>query len=130
MSEARTSGSPGTPLSFLYVADRKRACEFYRSALGCVLLVSDGHRDLVELGGARLRLTPVPDHVPSQHPVLGFHVADIEHCVAARIGRGIDFATLSPGSRNEAIWSSPDGAAKRAFFNDTEGNVLTLSEDA
>ena len=71
----------------------------------------------------------MPDFAATPHPVLGWNVDDISAAVKALRDRGIVF-TIHEGMGQDAlgIWTSPDGRSKVAFFSDSEGNVLTLSQ--
>ena len=119
----------GTPVAFLYVRDRERALKFYGESLGLSLQSSDDFGDFIDLGRGLARMTVMPDHNASPHPVLGWNVDDINATVKALRDRGIVF-TIHEGMGQDAlgIWTSPDGRSKVAFFSDTEGNVLTLSQ--
>jgi catechol 2,3-dioxygenase-like lactoylglutathione lyase family enzyme len=77
----------------------------------------------------KLRLTEVPDHVASAHPVLGWEVPDIAATVEALTAKGVGF-TIYAGMGQDArgIWTAPDGSAKVAFFNDPDGNGLSLTQ--
>ncbi|MGH8249608.1 MAG: VOC family protein [Steroidobacteraceae bacterium] len=118
----------GTPVAFLYVSDRERALNFYRGTLGFELRSSDAFGDFIDLGSGLLRMTVMPDHAASPHPVLGWSVGDIGAAVKALRDRGIVF-NIHEGMGQDAlgIWTSPDGRSKVAFFSDPDGNVLTLS---
>src|SRR5690348_6577617 len=67
-----------TPVSFLYVSDRDRALAFYCETLGFALHSSDPFGDFIDLGGAIMRMTVMPDLKAHPHPVLGWNVDDIE----------------------------------------------------
>jgi catechol 2,3-dioxygenase-like lactoylglutathione lyase family enzyme len=118
-----------TPVAFLYVSDRERALGFYRETLGLALRGSDDFGDFIDLGGALLRMTVMPDHKAHPHPVLGWNVDDIGAAAEALRDRGVAF-TIHEGMGQDAlgIWTSPDGKTKVAFFTDPDGNVLTLSQ--
>ena len=118
-----------TPVAFLYVSERERALDFYRDRLGFALHSSDPFGDFLDLGGAMVRMTTMPDHKAGPHPVLGWNVADIAAAAAALAGRGIAF-TIYEGMGQDAqgIWTAPDGRAKVAWFADPDGNVLSLAE--
>ena len=118
-----------TPVAFLYVGDRERALGFYRDTLGLALRGSDDFGDFLDLGGALLRMTVMPDHKATPHPVLGWNVEDIEAAVTYLRDRGVAF-TIHEGFGQDAlgIWTAPDGKTKVAFFADPDGNVLTLSQ--
>ncbi|HEX8643974.1 MAG TPA: VOC family protein [Allosphingosinicella sp.] len=118
-----------TPVAFLYVGDRQRALEFYCGPLGLALRSSDAFGDFIDAGPGLIRMTVMPDCKPGQHPVLGWNVADIKGAVEALRARGVEF-TIHPGMGQDelGIWTSPDGAAKVAFFADPDGNVLSLAQ--
>jgi catechol 2,3-dioxygenase-like lactoylglutathione lyase family enzyme len=120
-----------TPVAFIYVTDRDRALRFYQETLGLALEPggSDEYGDYIELGGARLRVTVIPDHQPSPHPVLGWTVDDIGAVAGELAAKGVAF-TVYEGMGQDArgIWTSPDGQTRIAFFPDPDGNVLTLSQ--
>jgi catechol 2,3-dioxygenase-like lactoylglutathione lyase family enzyme len=119
----------GTPVAFINATNRDRALAFYRDTLGLPLRSSDPHGDFLELDGALLRLTAMADHKPSAHPVLGWNVADIATAAAALRARGVSFTIYEGMDQDDlGIWSSPDGKTKVAWFNDPEGNVLSLSQ--
>lgn len=119
----------GTPVAFLYVADRARALDFYRDTLGLELSGSDPFGDFLHSGGALVRMTAMPDHRPAPHPVLGWNVEDIAAAVEALRERGIAFTIHEGMGQDElGIWTAPDGATRIAFFADPDGNVLTLSQ--
>ena len=118
-----------TPVAFLYVTDREQALAFYRDKLGLVLRSSDEHGDFIDLGGALLRMTVLPDHRAHPHPVLGWNVGDIRSAVEALREKGVEFNIYEGFGQDElGIWTSPDGEQKVAFFADPDGNGLTLSE--
>ncbi len=118
-----------TPVAFLYVKDRERALNFYRETLGLKLQSSDDFGDFIDLGRGLMRMTVMQDFAASPHPVLGWNVADISAAAKALRDRGIEF-TIHEGMGQDAlgIWTAPDGRSKVAFFPDSEGNVLTLSQ--
>lgn len=118
-----------TPVAFLYVCDRERALGFHRETLGLELRSADDFGDFIDLGGALLRMTVMPDHKAHPHPVLGWNVEDIAAAAESLRDRGITF-TIYEGMGQDAlgIWTSPDGRSKVAFFTDPDGNVLSLSQ--
>jgi catechol 2,3-dioxygenase-like lactoylglutathione lyase family enzyme len=118
-----------TPVAFLYVSDRDRALGFYRDTLGLALKGSDDFGDFIDLGKSLVRMTVLPDHKATPHPVLGWNVDDIEAAVTALRDRGVAF-TIYEGMGQDAlgIWTSPDGKAKVAFFADPDGNMLSLAQ--
>lgn len=117
------------PIAFVITRDRKAAEAFYGGTLGLERLPGDDFAAVYDLAGAKLRLTEVPDHKPSPHPVLGWEVPDIEAAVDALAAGGVGFHIYEGmGQDARGIWASPDGAAKVAFFSDPDGNGLSLTQ--
>lgn len=119
----------GTPVAFVLVTDRARAMAFYVDTLGLALHSSDGFGDYIDMGQGLIRMTVIPGHVASPHPLLGWMVEDIVSSVKGLAAQGVVF-TIYDGLGQDAlgIWTSPDGAAKVAFFADPDGNVLSLTQ--
>lgn len=118
-----------TPISFIITRDRKIAEPFYRDTLGLPFVVDDGFAAVFDLAGVPLRITEVPGHTPAAHPVLGWQVDDITATVMALRGRGVTFTIYDGmGQDDLGIWTAPDGKAKVAFFNDPDGNALSLTQ--
>lgn len=119
----------GTPVAFVNVSNRDRALAFYCDTLGLELRSSDDFGDFIELDGALLRLTALPEFKAGPHPVLGWNVRDMASAVASLRERGVTF-TIYPGMGQDehGVWTAPDGQTKVAWFADPDGNVLSLSQ--
>jgi predicted enzyme related to lactoylglutathione lyase len=77
-----------------------------------------------------VRLTDIAGHTPSPHTVLGWQVDDINAMMDTLIARGVRFAVYEGfGQDARGLWTSPDGGAKLAWFNDPEGNNLSLKQE-
>lgn len=123
-------GTTGRPVTYVYTADVDRALSFYRDRLGLNVVPdsADPYGCSLDLPGGLLRLTVIPGHQPSAHPVMGFEVADIAANVAALVEAGAAFEIYEGFGQDEAgIATMPDGM-KLAFFRDADGNILTLSQ--
>lgn len=117
------------PVSFLYAADRERALCFYCDQLGLTLRSSDPFGDFIGMDNAVIRLTVMPDFKGGPHPVFGWNVSDIRRMVQALRNKGLTFTIYDGmGQDEDGIWTAPDGTAKIAWFNDPDGNVLSVSE--
>jgi catechol 2,3-dioxygenase-like lactoylglutathione lyase family enzyme len=117
------------PVAMINTADRNRAEAFYARTLGLRRTGDDGFAALFDLAGTTLRLTEVPGYAAASHPVLGWEVADIEAAVAALAASGVAMAIYEGlGQDQRGIWTAPDGSCKVAFFNDPDGNVLSLTQ--
>ena len=129
MPTDRMNLQQSTPVAFLYVSDREKALGFYRDTLGLALHSSDPFGDFIDLGKALVRMTVLPDYKPHPHPVLGWNVDDIASTVEALRDRGIEFLVYEGyGQDALGIWTAPDGKTKVAWFNDPDGNSLSLSQ--
>ena len=117
------------PVAMITTASREAAEPFYADALGLPRKGDDGFAALFDLDGVTLRLTEVPGYTAPAHPVLGWHVADIEAAVDALAANNVAM-TIYPGlgQDEKGIWTSPDGGAKVAFFADPDGNGLSLTQ--
>lgn len=124
-----TSLASSTPVTFVITRDALVARAFYAGTLALPLGAQDDFAVVYDLAGTILRVTEVPDFVAGAHPVLGWRVADIAATVTALAERGVTF-TVYEGFGQDAlgIWTAPDGTAKVAWFNDPDGNVLSLTQ--
>ena len=118
------------PVCFVITADRAKARPFYADVLGLRVLGEDDHAVTFDLGNRTpMRLTTVPEHKASGITVLGWHVADIVSAVRGLTAQGVKFHVYDGfGQDADAIWSSPDGGAKVAWFSDSDGNNLSLTQ--
>lgn len=118
------------PITFLITRDRKNAQPFYRDTLGLPLFKDDGFVAVLDPASVPLRLTEVPVHNPSAHPVLGWQVNDIVATATALREQGVVF-TIEDGMGPDdlAIWTAPDGKAKVAFVIDPDGNGLSSTQN-
>lgn len=117
------------PIAMINTADRSRAEPFYADTLGLTRKGDDGFAALFDLAGITLRLTEVPAYAAPPHPVLGWEVSHIEGVAEALAARGVTFNLYEGlGQDEQGIWTAPDGSCKVAFFNDPDGNGLSLTQ--
>ncbi len=117
------------PVAMIVTRDRKLAEPFYRDTLGLRHKGDDGFAALFDLAGVTMRLTEVPEYTASPHPVLGWEVADMEAAVDALAAKGVTMNIYEGlGQDARGIWTAPDGSCKVAFFNDPDGNGLSLTQ--
>jgi catechol 2,3-dioxygenase-like lactoylglutathione lyase family enzyme len=117
------------PVAMITTSDRKRAEPFYGETLGLRRLPGDDFAALFDLAGVKLRLTEVPGFAASPYPVLGWDVADIEAAVSGLTAKGVTMNIYEGlGQDARGIWTAPDGSCKVVFFNDPDGNGLSLTQ--
>jgi catechol 2,3-dioxygenase-like lactoylglutathione lyase family enzyme len=125
-----TALSTAKPITFIITRNRLASEAFYGNVLGLIRTPGDEFAAVYDLAGAALlRVTEVPDFVPGAHPALGWEVADIAAAMQALVEKGVT-PMIYEGYGQDAlgIWTSPDGAAKVAWFKDPDGNVLSLTQ--
>ncbi len=120
----------GCPLvGFVAVTDMARAKAFYAGTLGLRLVSEEPPFALVfDAGGTMLRITPVKEIVPAGYTVLGWQVTDIAAAARTLLTAGVEFQRYPFLEQDElGIWSAP-GGAKVAWFQDPDGNTLSISQ--
>jgi catechol 2,3-dioxygenase-like lactoylglutathione lyase family enzyme len=116
-------------ITFSFTTNPERAKAFYTNTLGLSFLNQDDYALVFNVNGALLRVSLVPEHVPTPHPILGWQVPDIAAAVKKLAQAGVTFERYPFLEQDElGIWTSPDGVAKVAFFKDPDGNVLSLTQ--
>jgi catechol 2,3-dioxygenase-like lactoylglutathione lyase family enzyme len=118
-------------VAFAPVTDFEKACAFYEGVLGLRLVSEEKPFALVfDANGTMLRVTPVgAQHNPAPFTILGWHVESISETVAKLNTAGVKllhFPWFGDTAPND-IWNAP-GGAKVAWFNDPDGNVLSVTE--
>jgi predicted enzyme related to lactoylglutathione lyase len=121
------------PMAMICVADRERARSFYRDVLGPVFGIGapaiDHFGDQFPCGGGFIRLTALPEWQAGPYPVLGWQVDDAAACVAALTAAGVAMLFYEGfGQDATGLWTAPGGGARIAWFNDSEGNLLSLTQ--
>lgn len=109
------------------VADLDRALEFYTAVLGFEHLRTSEAGALLRAGDGRLLVYHSTAPAPS-HTLAGFEVDRLEPVIETLKARGVvfadyDFPTLK--TVDHIAWIGPERAA---WFHDSEGNILSISE--
>lgn len=117
------------PVTFINTSNREASEAFFRDVLGLPFVADDGFAAVFNLTGAVLRITELQGFVAGPHPALGWSVDDIVRTMEMLIARGVT-PTIYEGFGQDSlgIWTAPDGVAKVAWFNDPDGNVLSLTQ--
>lgn len=104
------------------------ALSFYRDTLGLKLEYHDQFALVFDCGGTSLRVAVVPKVKPAGYTILGWQVANIDRTISELAESGVVFSVF-PGMNQEpnGVWNSPSGA-RVAWFQDSDGNTLSLTE--
>ena len=116
-------------IGFVATSDPDRAKKFYRDTLGLRLVSEEMPFALVfDAHGTMLRVTIVKKVTPAGYAVLGWQVSNIVAAAKALSEAGVRFERYQGMQQDElGIWSSL-GGARVAWFKDTDGNTLSISQ--
>lgn len=118
----------GKVMGFLPAKDFKHARSFFEDKLGLRFISEDPYALVMESNGTMIRIAKVQEFQPAPYTVLGWQVEDIVQSVTELRSRGVVFEKYPFVEDKElGIWTSPDGA-KVAWFKDSDGNVLSVSQ--
>jgi predicted enzyme related to lactoylglutathione lyase len=117
-------------MAFVPVRDVARARAFYEDVLGCTVESSDDYGAMLRSHGVALRLARVEGDERTPGTVLGWTVADIAEAVRSLVADGVAFTHYDGMDQDEAgIWTAPSGD-RVAWFADSEGNTLSVTQMA
>ncbi len=116
-------------VGFVGVRDAERAKAFYRDTLGLKLVLEELPFALVfDCQGTALRVTMVREVVAAPYTVLGWAVTDITATASRLAGAGVKLQRYPQIQQDElGIWTAP-GRARVAWFQDPDGNLLSISQ--
>jgi predicted enzyme related to lactoylglutathione lyase len=115
-------------IAFAAAADLPRAREFYQQVLGLHLAEQNDFACVFDAHGTMLRVTAVAKVERAPYTVLGWRVRDIQATVRDLAARGVVFNQYDGMDQDEAgIWTTP-GGDQVAWFADSEGNTLSLTQ--
>jgi predicted enzyme related to lactoylglutathione lyase len=115
-------------IAFVPTTDLGRARGFYAERIGLTVTDESPFACVFDANGTMLRLTPVRKLSRTRYTVLGWNVADIASTVAALAEAGVAFVRYRGMDLDAAgIWTAP-GGDRVAWFEDPDGNVLSLTQ--
>jgi catechol 2,3-dioxygenase-like lactoylglutathione lyase family enzyme len=115
-------------IAFVPTTDLARSRVFYAETLGLHVTDESPYACVFDANGTMLRLTPVRKLSRTRYTVLGWSVGDIASTVAALVAAGVLFVRYRGMDLDEAgIWTAP-GGDRVAWFEDPDGNVLSLTQ--
>ena len=115
-------------MAFVYTNDPDKARGFYRDVLGLTLIEEHQFAIVFDANGIQLRVGKGSGLKPARHTVVGWEVPDIVASIQGLEKAGVVFHRFDGMGQDEhGVWNAP-GGAKVAWFPDTDGNTLSLTE--
>ena len=115
-------------IAFLATTQPEESKKFYAEVLGLRLMEDAPFALVFDANGIMLRIQKVEAVTAPSYTSLGWHVTDMPATVEMLRKRGVVFARYPNLAQDElGIWTTPDGN-KIAWFNDPDGNTLSLTE--
>ncbi|MFN3231842.1 MAG: VOC family protein [Alphaproteobacteria bacterium] len=115
-------------MAFIATADAEACRAFYEGVLGLDVVMDTPFALVFDAHGTVLRAQKVEIVTPAPYTALGWEVTGIEDQIRALTGKGVAMLRFDGMEQDElGIWTTP-GGAKVAWFNDPDGNVLSLTE--
>jgi catechol 2,3-dioxygenase-like lactoylglutathione lyase family enzyme len=116
-------------VGFIATTDLARARAFYEGTLGLPCTDENPIACVLDANGTMLRVTAVPELKPAGYTVAGWLVDDIVSAIGALNERGVTFLRFDGmGQDDSGVWTAPSNA-KVAWFNDPDGNVLSVTQN-
>jgi len=114
--------------AYIPVSDLSRARNFYEKTLGLAPKEEYAGGVIYECGSAEVFMYPTKNAGTSKASQAFWQVEDVEAEVAELKARGVVFEEYDmPGIRMKNSIAT-GGGAKTAWFKDTEGNILAVSQ--
>jgi predicted enzyme related to lactoylglutathione lyase len=120
--------SEATIHAYIPVSDVARARKFYEGTLGLKPKQEYAGGVIYECGGAEVFMYPTPNAGTSQASQAFWEVKDVEAEVAELKKRGVKFEEYDMPGITTKNSIATGGGAKTAWFKDTEGNILAISQ--
>lgn len=117
-------------IAFSATANPAKSKIFYSEILGLKLLEESPFAIVFDANGTTLRVQKVESVNPPPYTVLGWEVPDIIATAQTLTDQGVVFERFDKLPQDKhGVWTTPDGA-KIAWFKDTDGNTLSLTQSA
>lgn len=118
-------------MTILLVRDADKAVSFYRDSLGLKHETTLDGQEIFAVGSGGVALMPDPDWQPTGRTELSFEVDDIVGEIRDLERRGVHFADYDlPGLKTTDHIAELGDGHKAAWFEDQDGNVLCLHQNA
>jgi catechol 2,3-dioxygenase-like lactoylglutathione lyase family enzyme len=114
--------------AYFPVLDVARARKFYEEKIGLRPKLEYAGGVVYECGGSEVFMYPTPNAGTSKASHAFWQVADVEAEVADLKSRGVKFEEYNMPGITMKNSIATGGGAKTAWFKDTEGNILAISQ--
>jgi len=114
--------------AYLPASNIPRARKFYEQLIGLQPKEEYAGGVIYECGGAEVFLYPTPNAGTSKASQAYWSVTDVEAEVADLKSRGVKFEDYNMPGIKMTNSIATGGGAKTAWFKDTEGNILAVSQ--
>jgi len=114
--------------AYLPASNLARARKFYEQLIGLQPKEEYAGGVIYECGGAEVFLYPTPNAGTSKASQAYWSVADVEAEVTDLKSRGVKFEDYNMPGIKMTNSIATGGGAKTAWFKDTEGNILAVSQ--
>jgi len=116
------------PVLFAATARAERSRAFYEGVLGLALVADEPYALVFRVGRSMLRIQKVDRVAKVPYTVLGWAVRNIRRTVRSLAKAGVAFQRYDGLAQDEdGVWRSPGGALV-AWFQDPDGNTLSLTQ--
>lgn len=116
------------PILFLATTNAKQSRAFYEDVLGLTFVADEPPALVFRVGKSMLRIQKVDRVHGAPYTALGWDVADIHKTVQHLRSAGVAFQRFEGMNQDEDnIWHAPSGAFV-AWFQDPDGNTLSLTQ--
>jgi catechol 2,3-dioxygenase-like lactoylglutathione lyase family enzyme len=114
--------------AYIPVSNVARARTFYEGTIGLRPKLEYAGGVIYECGGTEVFLYPTPNAGTSKASQAFWQVADVEKEVLELKARGVTFEEYDMPGITMKNSIATGGGAKTAWFKDTEGNILAVSQ--
>jgi predicted enzyme related to lactoylglutathione lyase len=114
--------------AYIPASDVSRARKFYEQTIGLTPKEEFAGGVIYECGGAEVFMYPTSNAGTSKASQAFWQVADVEAEVAELKARGVVFEEYDMPGVTMRNSSATSGGAKTAWFKDTEGNIMAISQ--
>lgn len=117
------------PSVFLATTQPEVCRAFYETTLGLSFRSEDSYALVFDMFGCELRISKVDIFTPHPFTVLDWQVSDIGPMLSKLIDKGVMAKRYDFMEQDEdGIWTVPGDGTRIAWFDDPDGNILSVSQ--